>query len=146
MIQSSMCISMPICLPLAQWQRQYAKFSRTRLGQFTFLGVLAFLAYTGILFRLLNLLFILWWLAPLLILPLSNYLNKKASGPAVLILSALCVDMDMSCGIHIPYHCALPPKQPCMHGWCAAAWELVHRHCMQAGGCFSSVSVVLARQ
>ena len=67
----------------AQWQRQYAHFSRTRLGQLTFVGALAFLAYTGLLFRLLNLLFILWWLAPLLILPLSNYLNKKASRPLV---------------------------------------------------------------
>ena len=65
----------------SQWRRRYGEFSRTRLGQASLFAGLLLLAYSGILFRLLNALFILWWLAPLFILPLSSFLNKKVRRP-----------------------------------------------------------------
>ena len=62
-----------------QWRKQYAAFSKTTAGQAAFFAGLFVLCYTGLLFRLLNLLFILWWLAPLVILPLLNAASRQAS-------------------------------------------------------------------
>ena len=65
-----------LCCAL-QWQKKYGEFSRTVWGQAFTLGLVFFLLYTGIAFKLLNLLFILWWLAPFILVPMSKYLNRK---------------------------------------------------------------------
>ncbi|CAL5220568.1 g2606 [Coccomyxa viridis] len=67
---------------LPKWRKQYAAFSKTTAGQAAFFAGLFVLCYTGLLFRLLNLLFILWWLAPLVILPLLNAASRQASAQA----------------------------------------------------------------
>lgn len=64
-----------------QWRKQYATFSKTTAGQAVFFAGLFLLCYTGLLFKLLNLLFILWWLAPLIILPILNAAGRQASTP-----------------------------------------------------------------
>ena len=63
-----------------QWRKQYAAFSKTAMGQAVFFAGLFFLCYTGLIFKLLNLLFILWWIAPLIILPLLNVANRQVGG------------------------------------------------------------------
>ena len=55
-----------------QWQKQYREFSKTSFGQATFLAGVFLLFYTGIAFKILNLVFILWWLAPFLFLLISK--------------------------------------------------------------------------
>lgn len=60
-----------------QWRKQYAEFHKTTAGKVVFYGAIWFLFSTGIAFRLLNLLFIMWWVAPLFILPAINYMNRK---------------------------------------------------------------------
>ena len=72
-----------------QWRKQYAAFSRTPVGQAVFFAGLIFLCYTGLIFKLLNLLFILWWLAPLIILPIINAANRQASTPSVALVKSL---------------------------------------------------------
>ncbi|EIE18694.1 hypothetical protein COCSUDRAFT_60004 [Coccomyxa subellipsoidea C-169] len=64
---------------LPMWKRQYAKFSKTTLGQVVFFAAFFFLCYSGLVWRLLNLVFILWWVAPLFVLPAINHINKKAA-------------------------------------------------------------------
>ncbi|CAL8464345.1 g3880 [Coccomyxa elongata] len=61
------------------WKRQYAEFSKTTAGQIVFFAAFFFVCYSGLIWRILNLLFILWWIAPLFVLPAINYLNKKAA-------------------------------------------------------------------
>ena len=65
------------CICRAQWRRQYQEFSGTPLGRAAFLGGVFLLFYTGIAFRLLNLLFLLWWLGPLIVLPLLQAASRK---------------------------------------------------------------------
>ena len=60
-----------------QWRRQYKEFSGTPLGRAAFLGGVFLLFYTGIAFRLLNLLFLLWWIGPLIVLPLLQAASRK---------------------------------------------------------------------
>ncbi len=62
---------------VVQWKRQYAEFSKTTAGQIVFFAAFFFVCYSGLIWRILNLLFILWWIAPLFVLPAINYLNKK---------------------------------------------------------------------
>ena len=59
------------------------EFSRTALGQLAIIGFIIYLVYTGIAFRILNLLFILWWLTPFLLVPFTRYFNKKVGMPTV---------------------------------------------------------------
>lgn len=56
-----------------QWRRRYSEFSKTSIGQATFLAGVFLLFYTGIAFKILNLLFILWWLAPFLFLVFNKF-------------------------------------------------------------------------
>ncbi|CAK0783521.1 hypothetical protein CVIRNUC_006720 [Coccomyxa viridis] len=67
---------------LPQWRKQYAAFSKTSAGQAVFVAGLVLLCYTGLIFKLLNLLFILWWFAPLIILPLLSVAGRKAAARA----------------------------------------------------------------
>lgn len=67
-----------------QWRKKYAAFSKSptslsglNAGQAVFLAGLIFLCYTGLIFKLLNLLLILWWFAPLVILPLLSVAGRK---------------------------------------------------------------------
>jgi hypothetical protein len=53
------------------------------MGQVIFFAGLFFICYTGLIFKLLNLLFILWWIAPLIILPLLNLANRQVGRPSV---------------------------------------------------------------
>ena len=48
------------------------KFVATPFGQASAVGALLFLLWTGVLGRLLNLAFLVYWLAPLLLLPLAQ--------------------------------------------------------------------------
>lgn len=69
------------CICRVQWRRQYKEFSGTPLGRAAFLGAVFFLFYTGIAFRLLNLLFLLWWIGPLIVLPLLQAASRKVRPP-----------------------------------------------------------------
>lgn len=80
-----------------QWRRQYAEFSKTTAGQVVFFGLLFFLCYSGAIWRLLNLLFILWWVAPLFVLPAINHLNRKARFSACLSFARLRTVCKKSC-------------------------------------------------
>ncbi len=62
----------------AQWRRQYREFAATPLGRGAFLAGVFALFYTGIAFRLLNLLVLLWWVGPLIALPLLQAASRKA--------------------------------------------------------------------
>ena len=73
-----------------QWRKQYAAFSKTAMGQAVFFAGLFFLFYTGLIFKLLNLLFILWWITPLIILPLLNVANRQV-GCLLLTCRGLCI-------------------------------------------------------
>lgn len=67
-------------LPAArvQWRRQYKEFAATPVGRGAFLAGVFLLFYTGIAVRLLNLLFLLWWVGPLIVLPLLQAASRKA--------------------------------------------------------------------
>ena len=65
------------CTCRVQWRRQYKEFSGTPLGRAAFLGGVFLLFYTGLAFRLLNLLFLLWWIGPLIVLPLLQAASRK---------------------------------------------------------------------
>ena len=69
-----------------QWRKQYAAFSKTSAGQAVFVAALVFLCYTGLIFKLLNLLFILWWFAPLVILPLLSVAGRKVNSSKLMAL------------------------------------------------------------
>ncbi len=71
-MESALLSSVPV-----QWRKQYAAFSKTSAGQAVFVAGLVLLCYTGLIFKLLNLLFILWWFAPLIILPLLSVAGRK---------------------------------------------------------------------
>ena len=75
-LQSTMDCALLSSAPV-QWRKQYAAFSRTSAGQAVFVAALVLLCYTGLIFKLLNLLFILWWFAPLIILPLLSVAGRK---------------------------------------------------------------------
>ena len=68
----------PSALAPTQWRRQYKEFSGTPLGRAAFLTGIFLLFYTGIAFRLLNLLFLLWWIGPLIVLPILQAASRKA--------------------------------------------------------------------
>jgi hypothetical protein len=68
----------PAARARAQWRRQYREFAATPLGRGAFLAGVFALFYTGIAFRLLNLLVLLWWVGPLLVLPLLQAASRKA--------------------------------------------------------------------
>ncbi len=78
-----------------QWKRQYAEFSKTTLGQVVFFAAFFFLCYSGLVWRLLNLVFILWWVAPLFVLPAINHINKKVTTCSCPLLHA-----RFCCGAH----------------------------------------------
>ncbi|KAK9839876.1 hypothetical protein WJX81_007992 [Elliptochloris bilobata] len=65
-----------------KWRRQYKDFSGTPLGRAAFLTGIFLLFYTGIAFRLLNMLFLLWWIGPLIVLPLLQAASRKAVADA----------------------------------------------------------------
>ena len=62
--------------PITQWKKKYAAFSKTLPGQALFLTFIFFLFRTGIIWKLLNLLFIAWWLAPFLFLLVGKFSPK----------------------------------------------------------------------
>ena len=64
-----------VCL-VTQWKKKYAAFSKTLPGQALFLTFIFFLFRTGIIWKLLNLLFIAWWLAPFLFLLVGKFSPK----------------------------------------------------------------------
>lgn len=62
---------------LLQWKAQYESFSQTPMGKALVFGFVFYLFYTGFVFRIINFLLLIWWLAPIVLLPLSGYINKK---------------------------------------------------------------------
>ena len=75
-LQSTKDCASKLTVPV-QWRKQYAAFSKTSAGQAVLVAALVLLCYTGLIFKLLNLLFILWWFAPLIILPLLSVAGRK---------------------------------------------------------------------
>jgi hypothetical protein len=63
------------------WRKKYAEFSRTLPGQAVFLTFIFFLFRSGIIWKMLNLLFIAWWLAPFLFFVIGKF-SPKASDAA----------------------------------------------------------------
>jgi hypothetical protein len=63
------------------WRKKYTEFSRTLPGQAMILAFVFFLFSSGIIWKLLNLLFIAWWLAPFLFLLVGRF-SPKASDAA----------------------------------------------------------------
>lgn len=61
-----------------RWKKQYDKFSNTLPGKVAWTAFLVWGFYSGVFFRLLNLVFLLWWLAPIFLLPLAQRANKQA--------------------------------------------------------------------
>jgi len=59
-----------------QWRKKYAEFSRTLPGQAVFLTFIFFLFRSGIIWKMLNLLFIAWWLAPFLFFVIGKFSPK----------------------------------------------------------------------
>lgn len=58
-------------------KRRLDDFADTSVGKvFIFAGFFMFLS-SGLIFPLLNLLFIFWWIAPLVVVPVLNYMAKK---------------------------------------------------------------------
>lgn len=60
-----------------RWRRQLEEFWATPFGQVVGIAAVGWLFYTGAVFWLLNWLLLLWWLAPLFLVPLARYINKQ---------------------------------------------------------------------
>ena len=71
---------------VVQWGRQYSQFSKTTLGQVVTTAFVVYLFASGLAFRLLNILFILWWLLPIIALPLARRRTQQASRSAKCVL------------------------------------------------------------
>ncbi|KAK9789931.1 hypothetical protein WJX73_009412 [Symbiochloris irregularis] len=67
---------------LPKWGKQYSQFSKTSLGQVVTTAFIVYLFASGLAFRLLNILFILWWLLPIIALPLARRKNQQAQARA----------------------------------------------------------------
>ena len=63
-----------------QWRKRYTEFSKTLPGQVVFLSAVFFLFWSGIAWRLLNFVFIAWWLSPFIFLPVLK--GQSPSGKA----------------------------------------------------------------
>jgi len=62
---------------MLQWRRQYNAFSKTLPGKVLWIAFLIWGFRSGLFFRLLNILSILFWLAPLIILPLARKFSQQ---------------------------------------------------------------------
>lgn len=58
-------------------RRKLDDFSETWIGKVVVFTVFFMFLSSGLIFPLLNLLFIFWWLAPILVVPLLNYMAKN---------------------------------------------------------------------
>ena len=72
-----------------QWMRKYSRFSQTTLGQIATTAFVVYLFASGLAFKLLNVLFILWWLLPIIALPLARKRNQQ-----VLLLHRVSMNMS----------------------------------------------------
>lgn len=63
------------------WRKKYVEFSKTLPGQAAFLTFVFFLFRSGIIWKILNLLFLAWWLAPFLFF-ITGKFSPKASDAA----------------------------------------------------------------
>lgn len=63
------------------WRKKYVAFSRTLPGQAVFLTFIFFLFRSGIIWKILNVVFIAWWLAPFLFFVFNKF-SPKASDAA----------------------------------------------------------------
>ena len=66
-----------MCALCMQWTKSYSRFSQTTLGQVTNTVLVVYLFTSGLFFKLLNILFILWWLLPIIALPLARRRNQQ---------------------------------------------------------------------
>ena len=60
-----------------QWKKSYDSFSRTPLGKLAWTAFLVWGFYSGLFFRMLNILFLLWWIAPIVLVPLAQRANRQ---------------------------------------------------------------------
>ena len=79
-----------------QWKKRYDSFSRTPLGKLAWTAFLVWGFYSGLFFRMLNILFLLWWIAPIVLVPLAQRANRQVSS---LFDLALCTG-PCSCQTH----------------------------------------------
>jgi hypothetical protein len=60
------------------WQKRIKAFTESMTGRATLWSLFIWMIFSGVLFRALNLLFIIWWVLPLAMLPLSRLNAQKA--------------------------------------------------------------------
>lgn len=76
------------CPCVSQWRRQYGAFSKTLPGQIFQIAVLVWFFRSGLFFKLLNFIFILFWIVPLVLVPLGRKYSKQVRRQPVFF--ALC--------------------------------------------------------
>ena len=64
---------------MLQWQRQYQAFARTTPGKIAQYSLFAYLIFSGIAFKLLNILFLALWVIPLVAVPLAQRRYRRVS-------------------------------------------------------------------
>lgn len=62
-----------------QWKRQYGAFASSTPGQIIGFALFFYVCYSGLIWRLLNVFFLLWWVMVLLGWPILNQLSRKVS-------------------------------------------------------------------
>lgn len=78
-LEAVLCRGSTDCKFMLQWGRKYSQFSRTPFGQVATTAFVVYLFASGVAFKLLNILFILWWLLPIIALPLARRRNQQVS-------------------------------------------------------------------
>lgn len=68
-----------------QWRRQYGAFSKTLPGQIFQIAVLVWFFRSGLFFKLLNFIFILFWIVPLILVPLGRKYGKQVRAESALV-------------------------------------------------------------
>ena len=64
---------------MLQWQRQYQAFARTTPGKIAQYSLFAYLIFSGLAFKLLNILFLALWVIPLVAVPLAQRRYRRVS-------------------------------------------------------------------
>ncbi|KAL3143053.1 hypothetical protein ABBQ38_003328 [Trebouxia sp. C0009 RCD-2024] len=64
---------------LPQWRRQYGTFSKTLPGQIFQFALVVWFFRSGLFFKLLNFVFVLFWIVPLILVPLARKYGRQAA-------------------------------------------------------------------
>ena len=115
-------------LDALQWKKRYDSFSRTPLGKLAWTAFLVWGFYSGLFFRMLNILFLLWWIAPIVLVPLAQRANRQVRQVFDL---ALCTG-PCSCQTQDQYACYLTQAAQASPAGCE---EYAGPAAEAAGGC-----------